>query len=218
MRRGFSLVELLVVIAILAMLMGILLPSLGRARRQGRNVVVESELYGISLALEGYYSEFRKVPPTRADCMARDHAYSLPVELSDNGYLPQAQTGNSGMTTFSDIEDKYFAGCTYRYLAVGKKYDLYGAPSKQYFYLPEGYPYNSRGDLEQFSDPDSSPVRWAVFSVGPNFDKEQFRRRGFATGDGFPFVRKFWYDKHEDKGVLIRMQLSSEEHFGTFRE
>lgn len=65
---GFTLIELLVVIAIIAVLMGILMPSLQRVRKQAQEAVCKSNLHSWSLVFEMYTGDHDgKFPPGYRD-------------------------------------------------------------------------------------------------------------------------------------------------------
>ena len=62
-RRGFTLIELLVVISIIALLVGILLPALGAARRSAQNMQCLSNLRQIGLGVWAYSHDHQDLFP-----------------------------------------------------------------------------------------------------------------------------------------------------------
>ncbi|HSW45884.1 MAG TPA: prepilin-type N-terminal cleavage/methylation domain-containing protein [Phycisphaerae bacterium] len=64
-RSGFTLIELLTVVAIISLLIGILLPSLARARDQAKNAKILGMLRSIEGALEMFHNDFGQYPDSR---------------------------------------------------------------------------------------------------------------------------------------------------------
>jgi prepilin-type N-terminal cleavage/methylation domain-containing protein/prepilin-type processing-associated H-X9-DG protein len=71
-RRGFTLVELLVVIAIIAVLMAILIPTVGGAREAARVTQCMNNLRQLGVAAQSYHSATNGFPPCSEDVVASD--------------------------------------------------------------------------------------------------------------------------------------------------
>ena len=80
-RDGFTLIELLVVIAIIALLIGILLPALAKARLAAQKLLGQANHRSVQQGLAMYADQFDGEMPTGHDASSGSWAYSWPAQI-----------------------------------------------------------------------------------------------------------------------------------------
>lgn len=194
--EAFTLIELLAVIAIIGLLAALLLPMLALGKEKAKVARVRGELYNIGLALDMYSTDYAgKVPPVRVNCNSdlATHWCELPVELASEHYLPHGN--QAGLE--ADMEDVFNPGHTYKYAAPGPQL-LNGTPTANYaLWVPTNTP-DMNGGGAYFTDPKSSPVRWAVWTLGPRPNSAK------SLGTYAPLSSDDWYRRAGDGGVIVR--------------
>lgn len=217
--HGFSLIELLVVVAIIAILIGLLLPAVGRARQQSNVVRVHVDLRQVCLALDAYALESRdELPPTRLGCSQTTEC-QLPIELAIGGYLfPTRPDQRIPQAFFPDL---FNPNHTYKYRAPGPVWyngtycDFPRQPwrPRSWAWVPTDFPTcrdsvmtAERNRFGAFPDEDPPcPLKYAVWSTGPDPASPKFPR--FEASDEIdesrlPLPEAYWLKHAGDTGVI----------------
>jgi prepilin-type N-terminal cleavage/methylation domain-containing protein len=210
---AFTLIELLVVVAIIAVLLSLLLPAMRTARISARIVRAHAELRHIELALQMYADTNEgRLPPTRFSCNLRS-GDELPVELSRQRFLPyqdklvrDSHTGGGFFIGAVQMGDVFNPSETYKYRAVGpailNETTLMLPPNGARLWVPDDFPDCAGEGGRYYRDPKESPVRYAVWSVGPDPNSPKF----INVPGQMPVPRRFWCQRATDTGIITHFQ------------
>ena len=106
MRRAFTIIEMLVVIAIIAILAGMLLPAISKAKINAQRKAAKTEMVNIISAIEAYHNEYSRYP-TPTNYLTQDFTFGdLSVGSSTNLYNTGSLTDNSDLMAILMDEDR----------------------------------------------------------------------------------------------------------------
>jgi len=213
-RHGFTLIELLVVIAIIAMLIGLMLPALARARNLGKQAACLANMRGLGMASAMYAGENRELIPREGHLPNPRNQFGVPRPVT---YF----IWGVALRPFID------AGATPGYAVKtdlfehAKEYRCAGRVNDGHFihYLANGYAFSSPGELQtpggRNPDPRRRPTRMSA--IGRPSDVIHFSELGDDTSRSF--YRSVYESRlnplTEDGSVGQMYDLFDESHIST---
>ncbi len=194
---GFTLLELLVVVAIISLLAALVLPVLRTARIKANVARAHADLRSIATSIETYRLDRGAYPIARAFCagggMKVDDYNECPPELLSLGYLGAFP------------EDIFNKGRAYKYIAPGLGY-ANNILTLLAIWVPKKFPRDDGSDVPYFNSK-NSPVKWAIWSVGPSGPKPFWRSEELH----YPVPRRNWYNFKngaESEGVIVHLSTT----------
>ncbi len=175
-KSGFTLIELLVVVAIIALLLSILIPSLGKVRDRARRILCISNLHSIQIAGILYANDNNEFFPHRGDNFdGRPHRMAgttMPKTMDEIFFTPY----------FDDKRDEimFCPGALKKFRRAGEDYA--GQPSNSYSYTYVTYQYfnfplNSlswlveQPDIRKTTTAHPKTAMWACLTAGVDLEK-----------------------------------------------
>ena len=95
--KGFTLIELMIVMAIIVILAGIATALYTNSLQRSKEAVLKSDLFRMRDAIDQYYADKNKYPPSLEALVTEKYIRAIPVD-------PITNSADTWQTTMSDLE------------------------------------------------------------------------------------------------------------------